>query len=406
MATGEKFTEKSSLLKALGDLVFFNRKNQTKSDNIQKALKHLAETFWAPEDGKQYARKDGDWAEVSGGDTLDVYSQEEFLSALNNTEVERINIAKSFTLTGLSYGQTVIDLQNVSKSIYGLPLNFGSDSSIWLETQGSADVKVYSDINVLGSSSGAALCEKPYTLRGDVNLFFRNIFNDKFFLAGQNSIYESAKDQNGVEDEPAGSPSPQGFWDNTFRDNQSSGGCTVESFSDQVGTSRVELTRTVCGDDVTIVGEITQSFYDGNSGYPSIKVIPRGLNYRKWFRVSEIVTINESQISWNFNSNGNQVAGLGFLFIDQLSSTVDGPSNLSLDATDVGVQRYYNTFTSSQIEDGEGLMAYDSNSPCDLISNDGLTIGYKNQEQLGRGSSADNIIVSFSIKGTLYGSDV
>ena len=208
MATGEKFTEKSSLLKALGDLVFFNRKNQTKSDNIQKGLKHLAETFWAPEDGKQYARKDGDWSEVSGGDTLDVYNQEEFLSALNNTEVERINIAKSFTLTGLSYGQTVIDLQNVSKSIHGLSLNFGSDSSIWLETQNSANIKVYSDINVPGNASEAALCEKPNTTAGTVSLFFRNIVNDNFFLAGQNSIYEIAKNPSSIENQPAGSPSP------------------------------------------------------------------------------------------------------------------------------------------------------------------------------------------------------
>jgi len=195
-----------------------------------------------------------------------------------------------------------------------------------------------------------------------------------------------------------------GKWDEVQSSN--SGVCTVEDFSDQVGTSRIELKRTICGDDVAIVGQITQSFYDGNSSFPSIKVIPRGVNFRKWFRVSEIVTINETQISWNTNSNGAQVAGLGYLFIDELSSTIDGPSNLSLDATDVGVQRYYNTFNFGQIEDGEGFMAYDVNSPCDLISNDGFTIGYKNQEQLSRGNSADNIRVSFSIKGTLYGSDV
>lgn len=229
MAQGTNYEDKQQLLiEGIQELVYKNGQGAVDGEANQKALKNLAETFWGPEDGKQYARKDGKWEEVSGGDTLDVYNQEEFLSALNNTEVERINIAKSFTLTGLSYGQTVIDLQNVSKSIYGLPLNFGSDSSIWLETQGSADVKVYSDINVLGNASEAALCEKPNTTAGTVSLFFRNIVNDNFFLAGQNSVYEISKDPNSVEGEPAGSPSPQGFWDNTFRDSSSKSYTNVE----------------------------------------------------------------------------------------------------------------------------------------------------------------------------------
>lgn len=159
--------------------------------------------------------------EVGAGGGFDSYAnvstQSEFLTALADDSVEVINIAKTFTLSGLNYGNTVIDLNDSDKVIQGLPLVFKNSSSIWFETDNSANIKVYSDLIVLNTSTDAALCEKPYTLRGDVNLFFRNIFNDNFFLAGQNSIYEFAKDQNGVEDEPAGSPSPQGFWDNTFR---------------------------------------------------------------------------------------------------------------------------------------------------------------------------------------------
>jgi len=254
MATGEKFTEKSLLLKALGDLVFFNRKNQTKSDNIQKGLKHLAETFWGPEDGKQYARKDGDWVEV---------------------------------------------------------------------------------------------------------------------------------------------------------ESSNSGICTVDDFSDQVGSARIELRRTVCGDDVTIVGQITQNSDGGTSDYPSIEVIPAGFKFRKWFRVSEIVTINEKQVSWSSNSAGNQVAGLGYLYINQLSTSIDDPSHLSLDATDVGVQRYYSAFDANGSNvDGEGFMSYNPNSPCNLVASGGFTVGYKNQEVMSRGYTADSIVVAFSIKGTLYGNEI
>ena len=218
MAQGTNYEDKQQLLlEGIQELVYKNGKGAIDGEANQKALKNLAETFWGPEDGKPYARKDGKWDEVSNGSTLDVYNQDQLLSALNNTDVERINIAKSFSITGLDYGLT-INLGNVSKSIYGLPLIFGNKSSIWFETQDSANVKVYSDIVVLNTSSEAGFCENPYTTAGTVNLFFRNILNDNFFLAGQNSFYELAKNSNSIEGVPAGSPSPQGFWDNTFRD--------------------------------------------------------------------------------------------------------------------------------------------------------------------------------------------
>jgi len=69
MANGTDYSgDKEGLLKhGIEEKVFRNEEQAIDGDDNQEALKNLTETFWAPEDGKTYGRKDGRWVEASGG---------------------------------------------------------------------------------------------------------------------------------------------------------------------------------------------------------------------------------------------------------------------------------------------------------------------------------------------------
>ena len=68
MAVGTDYNgDKAGLLgEGIENKVFRNGLQAVDGDDNQEALKNLAETFWAPEDGKLYARQDGVWTEVEG----------------------------------------------------------------------------------------------------------------------------------------------------------------------------------------------------------------------------------------------------------------------------------------------------------------------------------------------------
>lgn len=143
------------------------------------------------------------------------------LSALENNDINVINIEKSFEITGLSFGSTVLNV-NSDKVIKGFSLIFGSNSSIFFRSNQDVDVKVYCDIVVGSLASDACFCQDPNYNSNKTNIFFRNILNSNFFIIGVNSVYELANNPSSVEDIPAGSPAPQQFWDNTFRNENTS----------------------------------------------------------------------------------------------------------------------------------------------------------------------------------------
>ncbi len=111
MAQGTDFSgNKNGLLTdGIEKNVFKNGKGFIDGDKNQESLKNLAETFWGPEDGKQYARKNGVWDEVSSGNQS--YNNIELDDTFNNTTYNANSFEKIYAnMSGI--GTVIVDLPN------------------------------------------------------------------------------------------------------------------------------------------------------------------------------------------------------------------------------------------------------------------------------------------------------
>ncbi len=104
MAQGTDYNGNKNLLLTEGieENVFLNGQGLIDGDKNQKALKNLAETFWGPEDGKTYGRKDGQWVEAqSGGADITQFTETDGGSTISITrEVVGSNVTFHGTITG------------------------------------------------------------------------------------------------------------------------------------------------------------------------------------------------------------------------------------------------------------------------------------------------------------------
>lgn len=125
MATGKDYSgDKNGLLtEGIEQKVYKNGKGLIDGDKNQESLKNLAETFWAPEDGKQYARKDGAWEEVVSGDVPVT-----FTNSVNGTtlEITREISGSNICLTGSITVDEFQTLNNPVKNLINdvIPQNF------------------------------------------------------------------------------------------------------------------------------------------------------------------------------------------------------------------------------------------------------------------------------------------
>jgi len=143
MAQGTDYSgDKQGLLQeGIENNVFKNELQAVDGDDNQEALKNLAETFWAPEDGKSYARMNGQWVEVEGFPEAPVDGKEYarqnegwvevsgFLEWKYTSDQDSVTVGpkKGYTYTGNS------------DSSWSLPDPLGSENGQYIGVKNSSD---------------------------------------------------------------------------------------------------------------------------------------------------------------------------------------------------------------------------------------------------------------------------
>lgn len=187
-------------------------------------------------------------------------------------------------------------------------------------------------------------------------------------------------------------------------DRGGSGGCDVETFTQTVENATLNITRQVCGDTVLISGQVTQASYSGNPGEVRIEVMPLDFMDKTWFKATRVVMLNTNQAAWQTSPTPNGLGSLGYLYVNQFSSTVDDPSYLVMDGNIAGSGRSYVVDNpGSGITDSDDNLNtnYLNTSPLDLRQHS-LTIGFDNAETKGTAVvSLNDIDWKFTIEGNL-----
>lgn len=148
MAQGTDYSGDKNLLLTEGieENVYKNGQGLVDGDKNQKALKNLAETFWGPEDGKQYARKDGSWEEVSSGSQG--YTNVELDDAFNNTTYSASSFEKIYTtLSGTS--MVTIELPTTGVNDFDRVIIMDHSGSATITVSGIYLDKLYSGDSVI-----------------------------------------------------------------------------------------------------------------------------------------------------------------------------------------------------------------------------------------------------------------
>ena len=192
-------------------------------------------------------------------------------------------------------------------------------------------------------------------------------------------------------------------------DRSGGGGCDTAEYTQIVENATITISRQICGDKVLISGRVTQPSYSGNPGEVRVEVIPQDFLNKTWFKATRVVMLLTDGADWG-SAVTTGVGSLGYLYVNQFSSTIDDASYLVMDGSAPGSGRTYNIDgfhgglgpnTGIVDSDNDNTANYIANSPLDLRQQP-LIVGFDNAETKGSVvDSLSNIDWKFTIEGTL-----